>query len=90
MSECTICFEEINNEENFCVLKCKHKFHATCMLKWAKSCPLCRDVEKGEIKNEVVDDIDIEPSIHRQDYINCLLLVGGLGILTTVIIIGYS
>ena len=47
---CSICLENINNEtENITTLKCKHSFHAECIMmnvfilqRQSQLCPLCR------------------------------------------------
>jgi len=43
--DCSICFEEISDEEQS-VLKCDHTFHKECIDEWFKKshrCPLCRN-----------------------------------------------
>ena len=45
MNECSICLEEINDNNNF-ILSCNHNFHKVCLVKLIKNrhykCPLCR------------------------------------------------
>ena len=41
--ECSICYEEMNNDIVF--TKCKHKFHKKCLSEWISyknTCPKCR------------------------------------------------
>lgn len=45
---CSICYEEINNDENNThTLECNHCYHSSCIIKWFRSghsnCPLCND-----------------------------------------------
>jgi hypothetical protein len=51
--QCSICFELCDdNESPCCQLKCKHKFHTSCIFKWMSknnTCPLCR-AEVKELK----------------------------------------
>ena len=46
MTECPICMENIKEQEDILITKCKHKFHASCMLQNIKTngykCPNCR------------------------------------------------
>ena len=48
--QCTICLENILSECK--LLKCKHKFHKTCIKEWFKTsdtCPVCRDPQEQEL-----------------------------------------
>ena len=44
--DCPICFEVIDNTQNMVITGCKHKFHATCLLRSIQTggyrCPNCR------------------------------------------------
>ena len=46
MAECPICMENIKEEEDILITKCKHKFHTSCLLQNTKTngykCPNCR------------------------------------------------
>ena len=46
MSECPICYEDINETQNVVITECRHKFHATCLFRSTQSsgyrCPNCR------------------------------------------------
>lgn len=48
MDECTICQEQILNDQNITTLGgCSHHFHSICIQTWAtigNTCPLCRHV----------------------------------------------
>ena len=53
---CAICFEKCGEHDPTstpcCELKCKHKFHTSCLFTWLSkntSCPMCRD-EVPELK----------------------------------------
>lgn len=39
--ECSICLEEIDCKNCFCLLTCGHSYHLGCVLKCHK-CPICR------------------------------------------------
>jgi hypothetical protein len=44
--DCSICLENIDKDEEITFLKCSHKFHKNCAIKWlcetAVTCPICR------------------------------------------------
>jgi hypothetical protein len=46
MSECPICYEDIDDTRNVVITECRHKFHATCLFRSTQSsgyrCPNCR------------------------------------------------
>jgi hypothetical protein len=45
LDDCSICLENIINEEHKKITTCNHIFHEECMAKWIlqnNSCPLCR------------------------------------------------
>ena len=46
MTECPICMENIKEQEDVLITKCKHKFHASCLLQNTEingyKCPNCR------------------------------------------------
>jgi len=52
---CTICIEDIEKDQYFKELPCKHKFHDKCIDEWLtkkKACPNCNcptEVESGEL-----------------------------------------
>jgi len=46
-NQCSICLEDIKNNDEAMVLKCAHIFHHSCASEWLKThevCPLCRDM----------------------------------------------
>jgi hypothetical protein len=52
MLKCSICFENINNN-NVKYLPCFHSFHSSCINKWIDKkknpkCPLCRSTVKND------------------------------------------
>ena len=50
MTNCPICFDIINEQKNYLVTECKHKFHFSCIMKnidcnfftRGLNCPICR------------------------------------------------
>ena len=45
LDDCSICLENIINEEHKKITTCNHTFHEECMVRWMSlnhSCPLCR------------------------------------------------
>lgn len=48
VEDCSICFETFSNDDEVCMLQCKHVFHQRCIGTWltkTNKCPLCiRDV----------------------------------------------
>ena len=79
---CSICLEKINNDsENIIILKCKHSFHAECLMMNifilqdnSTKCPLCRCecikmesvLEKRNKELRKIDDT-------KQEYLNTLI-----------------
>ena len=68
---CAICFEKCGEHDPTatpcCELKCKHKFHTSCIFPWLSkntSCPMCRD-EVPELKQSEAEVI-IPPPILMQ------------------------
>ena len=57
---CSICLEELDKNKDYCVTKCSHKFHASCLnksLQLNSSCPLCRrELEEFNCKKELTED----------------------------------
>ena len=62
MDNCSICFEEIKEDQNIKILSCNHKLHFSCFIKYVLynnnffiNCPLCREmnynVDKPFINN---------------------------------------
>lgn len=44
--ECSICYEEFNNDSLVSILNCNHFFHTECIKKWGNrnnTCPICRE-----------------------------------------------
>lgn len=63
MSECAICYEDINENTGSTILSCKHIFHLRCITEWFiqqahSSCPCCRK-EMGEKENLIREREDI-------------------------------
>jgi hypothetical protein len=59
LDDCSICLENIINEEHKTITSCKHIFHAECMAKWMSlnhNCPLCRKNLDLDIYDEIVND----------------------------------
>lgn len=45
--QCSICLNDVKEEETVAILSCRHKFHRKCMVPWIETqrnptCPLCR------------------------------------------------
>jgi len=61
MSECPICYEEINSETGSVSLSCSHQFHLTCITSWfgkQGSCPCCRKLMGEKEAVPLVQDED--------------------------------
>lgn len=51
--DCSICLEQLDNENDIITTKCNHKFHKECLSEWKKvnnTCPLCRGKLTAERK----------------------------------------
>jgi hypothetical protein len=85
--ECCICMENISNNQNKVITKCKHTFCLTCLLQHydeKNNCPLCREKlisdDDGNQRNyKVKININQLSSIHDPDsaldyQIECILL----------------
>ena len=45
VSQCTVCLEDIGNQDAVLTTPCGHVHHTKCIMKWLKTshvCPLCR------------------------------------------------
>lgn len=80
MTECTICMEMINDTDKT-VLKCGHKFHASCMFSSViannNNCPLCRTniCEKTNIAPQMTGSLMrlfIQDEFNHINVSNCL------------------
>ena len=54
--ECSICLEELKDDDLVLFIKCEHNFHFKCLMKWLKDysnkCPICRnEVAKSRYLN---------------------------------------
>ena len=70
MNLCSICFEEVGDEDKITIVNCGHAFCKDCIFKLFDrnmlTCPLCRGniqryIYKNEIVHVVVRDLEIEP-----------------------------
>lgn len=57
-TECIICLEHLQNNQNIMYLKCGHLFHSNCLQKWNKNiCPLCKieytDINTSQTANTI-------------------------------------
>ena len=66
-TECTICLENFDEEDDIIITKCKHMFHKSCIKKWlidySVKCPICKkDIIKGtpNIENNNSENQDNE------------------------------
>jgi len=72
--QCFICYE--NNDENSKKLKCSHKFHSLCLVKWIEAklgngpvnCPCCRQ----EFNESIIEDefIKFLKTVHKMPIAN--------------------
>ena len=43
-NECIICLDNMKKDDDIIIIKCGHKYHKTCLMKWfnkKKICPEC-------------------------------------------------
>ncbi len=68
-NSCSICFEELNENNLFQKWKCTHRFHRCCVESWNKGCPLCRTTEllhESQFKNSKnILDLERMKSLHK-------------------------
>ncbi len=67
LTECAICFDDINIHVNCITTECNHRFHSSCFLTNASrngfGCPMCR----SELVEEFSDNDDDEDSYDDDD-----------------------
>jgi hypothetical protein len=68
MCECSICLEEIDEEDIYQLEECKHTFHVECIREWEKhknTCPLCRTKFKIPVLSDpCLDAIPSAPNVY--------------------------
>ena len=65
-NQCPVCLDAIDEEVDYCVTKCGHKFHTSCLSKSLLSngkCPLCRSMVLD--KDNLFSGREIEAIINR-------------------------
>jgi hypothetical protein len=75
-NECSICYENIENEKNIIVTECSHKFHSNCLIKnfahGKYNCPLCRfvlaNVEESDNDSDEYEDDEDEYEDDEDEY----------------------
>lgn len=71
MSECPICYDVIENNNNNIKTECGHEFHSNCFLENVAhngfSCPCCRK-ELAKIPSVSDTDTDDDESVWSEDY----------------------
>lgn len=69
MDECSICLENIENDDVLFVTKCLHKFHKDCIVKLRENdhykCPMCR---------EIIFEMPVLPKINIAENITVIFL----------------
>lgn len=59
-TQCSICFDDIENDNNKIITICNHAFHSTCLIKNivmnGSDCPNCRKNLTGEANNNYYDE----------------------------------
>lgn len=70
-SECPICMDVIENNNNCMVTECGHRFHTNCMLKHVSmgnhGCPMCRSTMVPPSENEDSDEDEDEDDAEYSD-----------------------
>lgn len=74
--ECSICYENLNLDNNYVVTKCSHKFHYECLNRWVKlnngvTCPLCRqdvipNISESELARKLLDIMNTDDVIDKK------------------------
>lgn len=65
-NQCPVCLDAIDEEKNYSVTECGHKFHTSCLAKCLHSngkCPLCRTVVLD--KDNLLSGREIEAIVNR-------------------------
>jgi hypothetical protein len=61
--DCSICLEKLSTRDEVATLKCKHQFHAGCILSWHDQghsrCPLCRAFVLTPSKVTIISKIEV-------------------------------
>ncbi len=74
LDDCSICLENIINEEHKNITTCNHIFHSECMAKWMSlnhNCPLCRK----NLDLNIYDEIDVEENDDYDNPINYMRIM---------------
>jgi hypothetical protein len=52
---CSICLDDLNNEQTYQLPECSHKYHTNCIMQWMRSgnckCPYCGNLGEGLHEN---------------------------------------
>ena len=58
---CPICLDELDKENNYCIIDCKHEFHSKSLINWFRSgkntCPMCRNTGESYSKYTTSDTL---------------------------------
>ncbi len=71
-TQCSICFDDIENDNNKIITICNHAFHSTCLIKNivmnGSDCPNCRKNLTGEENNNHYDDDEDYDDEEEEEY----------------------
>ena len=65
-TNCSICLEDLQEEDLASTLSCQHTYHALCISEWLKrkaNCPYCRhDVTEYSVDDLLFENLSLEDS----------------------------
>ena len=92
METCSICLDEIRENERYELLRCPHVYHKKCILQWlekSNTCPECRQIithiftietKKYGFKEKNILEIDLHLKVYDRDFdkLKFKLLIGDI------------
>ena len=80
--ECSICLSSLSKHDEVATLKCRHQFHAGCILNWCDQdkcrCPMCRAFVLTPSKIILTGAAEYANNVNLLSFVRCLIFSGEL------------